>query len=417
MARARGCILPAVLAGTGICWTVAERVAVAQVAAEVTEDIGQSYRLARWTTAHGSIIETLVFAGQTIVTDIAIPAPGAGKTTGTSGATPVVTAVNANASQSEAVAVPPGLGSGFTGTWLTGEIVDGYLVLHRFRANEPVAHDIFSEGQKVGSVTETDTSIRAGRLADRNSFAFERIDGRFVVHLRQPDGTTIHATTEHGRFLNQVTERLASVAASPRTRAGGTIVSVRQPEAVRPPVGQSPEPQRLAPPQEAAAPVMMKEPAPVALSQREIIPLPRPNPLPRIKAAMPTGEAPPGRPRPAIASVATERPSRPSKPSVRAEETATPVKKPKMSVATEDAQRPLRGAETPAAPTARPLPPPWDRSPPPWGMSAEKPVAPAARPSAPSPWNGSAEKPVTPAARPSPPSPWDTSVRYWQYRR
>jgi hypothetical protein len=61
MARARGRALRAVLAGTIVCWAVAEGVAVAQEAAEVTEDLGNSYLLARRTTSLGSIIETVLW--------------------------------------------------------------------------------------------------------------------------------------------------------------------------------------------------------------------------------------------------------------------------------------------------------------------------------------------------------------------
>ena len=78
MARARGCALPAVLAGTIACWAVAEGVAVAQEAAEVTEDLGSSYLLARRTTNLGSTIETVLFAGEPIVTEIVVPAPDQG---------------------------------------------------------------------------------------------------------------------------------------------------------------------------------------------------------------------------------------------------------------------------------------------------------------------------------------------------
>jgi hypothetical protein len=379
MARTRGCTRPAVLAGTIICWAAVEGAVVAQEAAEVTEELGHSYRLARRITAQGSIIETLLFAGQAIVTDIAVPAPGAGKAAGTGGAIAGTRAVNANASQSDAAALPPGLGSGFAGTWLTGEIIDDYLVLHRIRANDPVAHDIFREGKKVGSVTEIGPPIRVGRLAGRISFTFEPADDRFVVHLRQPDGTTIHATTEHGRFPNQTVEHSASLAAPPRTGAGSTIASGRQPEAIRPSVSPSPEPQRPAQPQEAAGAVTAKEPAPAAPTQPEMAPLPGPIPLPRMRPAISTGAAPFAGLKPRTASVATERPAAtPAKPNVRARETATPVAKPKTAQAAENAQRPPRSGEKPVSPVVpRPLPPPWDKSPP----------------------------------------PWDTSVRHWQYGR
>src|SRR6266853_1517700 len=88
MARAYGCDLRAVLAGAVICWAVADGVAVAQEGAEATEELGNSYLLARRTTGQGSVIETLLFDGQAIVTEIAVPAPDAGATAGTTGLSP-----------------------------------------------------------------------------------------------------------------------------------------------------------------------------------------------------------------------------------------------------------------------------------------------------------------------------------------
>src|SRR6266436_850622 len=135
MARAYGCDLRAVLAGAVICWAVAEGVAVAQEGAEATDELGSSYLLARRTTGQGSIIETLLFNGQAIVTEIAvmapvvpavIPASGAG----TTGAI-ARTLGSATALRGGVAALPPGFASGFGGTWLTGEVIDDYLVLHR----------------------------------------------------------------------------------------------------------------------------------------------------------------------------------------------------------------------------------------------------------------------------------------------
>src|SRR5258708_36632023 len=78
MARARDCNLRAVLAGAVICWAVADGVAVAQEGAEATEELGNSYLLARRTTGQGWVIETLLFDGQAFITEIAVPAPAAG---------------------------------------------------------------------------------------------------------------------------------------------------------------------------------------------------------------------------------------------------------------------------------------------------------------------------------------------------
>jgi hypothetical protein len=104
----------------------------------------------------------------------------------------------------------PSIGSAFGGSWLSYESIEDYLVLHRMRANVPVTRDIFRQGLKVGSVTEVGPPIRAERSAGRNSFGFESADDRFVVHLTQPDGKRIQATTEHDRLLDQVVERSAS---------------------------------------------------------------------------------------------------------------------------------------------------------------------------------------------------------------
>src|SRR6266446_5188730 len=286
MARAYGCDLRAVLAGAVICWAVADGVAVAQEGAEATEELGNSYLLARRTTGQGSVIETVLFDGQAIVTEIAVPAPDAGVTAGTTGAIGRTPPGSANAMPG-GVALPPGFASGFGGTWLTGEVVDDYLVLHRIRATEPATHEIFRGGRKVGSVTEVGPSIRTGKLAGRNSFAFESSDDRFVVRLTQPDGTRIRATTEHGRFFGQVVERSAALAAP--TRLGVGVAAPLEPslEALGPSIGRSPEPQRLARPQEATSAIIVEDTAPrVSAGLPETVPVPRPSPLPRTRPAI-----------------------------------------------------------------------------------------------------------------------------------
>jgi hypothetical protein len=171
-------------------------------------------------------------------------------------------------------------------------MIDDYLVLHRIRTADPVTHEIFHEGSKVGSVTEVAPSIRTGRLAGRNSFAFESTGDRFIVHLTQPDGTRIRATTEYGRFLNQVVERTAAVAAPLRSGVGVAGPLAPSLEAVGsslgpPHAGESGvvAPQ-LARPQEAKGSIMMEEPAPRAIvALPDTVPLPRPSP-PRTRHAI-----------------------------------------------------------------------------------------------------------------------------------
>src|SRR5258708_40219936 len=108
MARARGRAVRAVLAGTIVCWAVAEGAAVAQEAAEVTEDLGNSYLLARRTTSLGSIIETVLFAGEPIVTEIVVPAGDAGTTANTTRAVAQTPADSASALPSDAAAASLG---------------------------------------------------------------------------------------------------------------------------------------------------------------------------------------------------------------------------------------------------------------------------------------------------------------------
>ncbi len=447
MARARGCDLRTVLAGAVICWAVAQGVAVAQEGGEVTEELGDSYLLARRTTGQGSIIETLLFAGRAIVTEIAVPAPEGGMAAGTTGAAARTLAGGANAAPGGAAALPANFGSGFGGTWLTGEIIGDHLVLHRIRATDPVTHEIFHEGRKVGSVTEVGPLMRTGRLAGRNSFAFESIGDRFIVHLIQPDGTRIRATTEHGRFLSQVVERSASLAAAtPRFAVGVAAPLEPSLEAVGPSIGRSPEPQRLARPQEAAGSIIVEEPAPrVIVTSPETVPIPRPSPLPRTRPAMaaipvrtaaqppagnsyrsapgPITAAPAITPKPTITSVSAPVPAAVAAPRAAAPASAiaAPAATPKPAITS------VNAAPPPAATAARSITPtnaaPTGGSKPaaavatqPLAATSAKPivrapatVTPAAKPkpalatdNAPPPPSGAA-KPVTPVARPSPP--------------
>jgi hypothetical protein len=98
------------------------------------------------------------------------------------------------------------------------------------------------------------------------------------VHLTQPDGTRIQATTEHGRFLDQVVERSAALPIAPHTGAPGAVPSGRPAEAVAPSTGRSPEPQRPARPQDAGGAIRVEETTPpVVLTRPDTVPLPRPS--------------------------------------------------------------------------------------------------------------------------------------------
>ncbi len=391
MTRACGCDLRAVLAGAIICWAAFDAAAVAQQGAEITEELGSSYRLARRTTSLGSIIETLLFDGRAIVTEILVPAQDAG-TAGTTGLVARTPAGDANAPPGGAAALPLGVGPGFGGTLLTADVVDNYLVLHRTRANEPVSHEIFHEGRKVGSVTEVGPLAPRVRSAGRNSFAFESTGDRFVVHLTQPDGTKIQATTESGRFSGQVVERSAALAA-PRSGAAAPLQPRPDPS-----TGRSPEPRRLAQPQEEPAPQIISPASEAGPAQA--LPLPRAKPAAGAASARSAGQsragnlytgspeltrvAPVAKRKPAAAVnvqpsigaatagaavsspginapaassppavVVTEPPAAPSaKPVARAPASKLSTAKPKQALRTENARPPTRAAR-PASPVAR----------------------------------------------------------------
>ena len=201
------------LAGTLLGPAAAD--AIAQESAETSEDFGNAYMLARRTTVQGSIIETLLYAGRPIVTEIVMP--GAGSAEG--------------AGAESGAALPPGVRPGFGGTLLSAEAAGPYLVLHRRRASGPVAHDVFRDGEKVGTVVEV-PAVRAGTASGRNLFAFEAAGDRFIVHLTQPDGTKIRATSVHGELSDTVVEAAAAApspaaaaparpSAKPQNAAGG----------------------------------------------------------------------------------------------------------------------------------------------------------------------------------------------------
>ena len=373
MARACGCDLRAILAGAIICWAVADGIAVAQEGAEVTEDVGNSYQLARRTTSLGSVIETLLFAGQAIVTEIAVPGQVAGATAGTTGAATAAPAPagNASAARGDAGTWLTSTGTDFGGTLLTGEIVDKYLVLHRIRASGPVTHDIYHDGHKVGSVSEVSASAGTARLSGPNLFAFESTDDRFIVHLTQPDGTRIRATTEHGQFSGQVVERAAAVASPPRSAAKPPSQLLLEP--MKPSIGRPPESQRLARPQQPPGRIMVEEPASqIAPVTPEPVPLPRAFPKPQL--------------RPTIAAT----PVQTTSPSLLGNDRSTPAARPKPAVASVNAPPPAAVAARPTAPAPKTIPPAKPKpalasaSPPPPAAAAARPVASAPKTEQPS---------------------------------
>ena len=89
-----------------MCWAIVDGVAVAQESAEVTEELGSSYLLARRATGGGSIIETLLFDGRVIVTEIVWPGPDTG--TAATGAGPIArTMAGGAAARGDLANLPP----------------------------------------------------------------------------------------------------------------------------------------------------------------------------------------------------------------------------------------------------------------------------------------------------------------------
>src|SRR5215470_13029880 len=104
-------------------WSKVEALRFLNIDAEVTASLGNSYLLTRRTTSSGSVIETLLFAGQPIVTEIAVPGPDASVIAGTTGAAATAQAPAGGASVARAGAGnwSASMGSGFGGTLLTGD--------------------------------------------------------------------------------------------------------------------------------------------------------------------------------------------------------------------------------------------------------------------------------------------------------
>jgi hypothetical protein len=276
-----------VLAGAMIVgWTgVAGGPAAAQQGAEARENIGNDYVIGRRVTGQGTTIQTVLYRGYAIATDLVIPAGGTSPTTGAAAASGAATAPRAP----DGVARAKGKGESgdvvggprpldFVGTLLSGEISgEDYFILHRTRTDGPPSHDIFRAGEKIGFVAEQVLRKDAGSAPGRtgNVFSFESADGHFIVHLTQPDGTRIHATFENGRLSRQVVERAAGRGIDAAVMNGSAVsLAAPQPAALPEPVLAKTQPRPAA---SAQAPnVAAQRPgAPAARPPRQ----PAPGPL------------------------------------------------------------------------------------------------------------------------------------------
>jgi hypothetical protein len=195
-------------------------VAVAQHSPELMETIGGSYKIGRVTSAGSMIVETVLYEGRPIATDYILPSEGA---------------------SGPDVAAP----SQFEGSILSGEMSGNYFILHRAHADGSVNHEIFLGGESIGSLLESfAVAARPGSLGNvsrtmatastkPSTFFVERAGEDLVVHVVQPDGTRIRATSRNGGPIEQIIEARAGAvttstmsfkANSSRARASGEEV-------------------------------------------------------------------------------------------------------------------------------------------------------------------------------------------------
>ena len=209
-ARSSSLVAFVAIATTGI-GLVSTGVSVAQQSPEIVDTIGGPYKIGRVTTTGGMIVQTILYNGRPIAVDYILPARADGATA-------------FGAASPEAL-----ISSEFAGTVLSGEMSGNYFILHRARADRSTIHEIFLGGESIGNVAEV-ASTDGGRTAPvapagrspsagnmsraiapasvrRSALSIETASDLLVVHLVQPDGTQIRATSRSGGPFEQVIER------------------------------------------------------------------------------------------------------------------------------------------------------------------------------------------------------------------
>ena len=197
-------------AGIGLLLT---GISVAQQSPEIVETIGDAYQIGRMRVNGGMVLQTILYNGRPIATGVMLPTRA--EVASTTGAT---TLTSAGALET-------------AGTVLSGEVSEKYFILHRVRGNRSTTHEIFFDGESIGQVAEDFAPALAGEppgpgnesrdgknlpaVRRGSAFSFESVGDTLVVHIVQPDGTTIRATSRNGGRLEQVTERRALAAAVP----------------------------------------------------------------------------------------------------------------------------------------------------------------------------------------------------------
>jgi hypothetical protein len=179
-------------------------ISVAQQSPEIVEPIGGAYQIGRLRVTGGMVVQTILYNGRPIATGVMLPAHA--EVTGAAGAS-----------------TPGATGAlEIAGTILSGEVSGKYFILHRARGNRSTIHEIFFDGESIGQVAEdaaptlmgdppsTGNESRGGKnpptVTRGSAFSFKSAGDVLVVHIVQPDGTTIRATSRNGGRLEQSVE-------------------------------------------------------------------------------------------------------------------------------------------------------------------------------------------------------------------
>jgi hypothetical protein len=188
-------------------------ISVAQQSPEIVEPIGDAYQIGRLRVTGGMVVQTILYNGRPIATGVMLPA-------------------RAEVASAAGASTPGATGAlEIAGTILSGEVSGKYFILHRARGNRSTIHEIFFDGESIGQVAEnaapalmgeppsTGNESRGGTnppaVARGSAFSFRSAGDVLVVHIVQPDGTTIRATSRNGGRLEQAVEHSAAAAAVP----------------------------------------------------------------------------------------------------------------------------------------------------------------------------------------------------------
>jgi hypothetical protein len=179
-------------------------ISVAQQSPEIVEPISDAYQIGRLRVTGGMVVQTILYNGRPIATGVMLPA-------------------RAEVASAAGASTPGATGAlEIAGTILSGEVSGKYFILHRARGNRSTIHEIFFDGESIGQVAEdaapnltgdppsTGNESRGGKnpptVTRGSAFSFKSAGDVLVVHIVQPDGTTIRATSRNGGRLEQSVE-------------------------------------------------------------------------------------------------------------------------------------------------------------------------------------------------------------------